>query len=125
MNGDTSNYYAKRLMEKVHMKLKRLCLRDDPQPNKVVRNNSSDRSAEEVQGTLEELYADESFDDDDYEMTIKGNLGSNNETGIEHMVTLKGDEVNGNSTVSPTKSASNEDDLSEEMAATQTTIILN
>jgi len=81
-----SNYQAKRLLEKIHSKLERLCDRDgsdhglkkyDHSSNNLGYNNdtnSSDNSSsgtnnkpEDVRATLEHLYADESYDQDDSE----------------------------------------------------------
>lgn len=86
-----SNYQARRLMERVHQKLKKLCCRDGSDRNFDVKKDSSningddnengnvngnrnrDRSGKSSTGSLmsekeilglEELYANESFDDD-------------------------------------------------------------
>ena len=79
-----SNYQAKRFLEKIHSKLERLC---DPEgsdhgskiynhsTNDIGYNKSSDEfsvsdtdmKAEDIQATLEQLYADETYDRDDSE----------------------------------------------------------
>eukprot|EP00535_Pseudo-nitzschia_heimii_P000187 CAMPEP_0197184418 /NCGR_PEP_ID=MMETSP1423-20130617/9839_1 /TAXON_ID=476441 /ORGANISM="Pseudo-nitzschia heimii, Strain UNC1101" /LENGTH=401 /DNA_ID=CAMNT_0042635223 /DNA_START=211 /DNA_END=1416 /DNA_ORIENTATION=+ len=90
----TSNYQAKRLMEMVHMKLKKLCLREDPQPFK------SSTYTEDIQATLEDLYADESYDYDDHQMKLNSNHGDN-KNGEDDIVLLEGDGSDGASKSPP------------------------
>jgi len=77
-----SNYQAKRLMERVHTKLKTLFCRNGTDHNIINNNdnNNSDNndvkqngSSEDLYATLEELYSNESYDivyDDEYETSI-------------------------------------------------------
>eukprot|EP00531_Pseudo-nitzschia_arenysensis_P020715 CAMPEP_0116131344 /NCGR_PEP_ID=MMETSP0329-20121206/8956_1 /TAXON_ID=697910 /ORGANISM="Pseudo-nitzschia arenysensis, Strain B593" /LENGTH=370 /DNA_ID=CAMNT_0003625769 /DNA_START=170 /DNA_END=1282 /DNA_ORIENTATION=+ len=75
-----SNYQAKRLLEKIHSKLERLCDRDGSNHGEKTYNHSNDEigynpddsdnsdelkkeKPEDVRATLEKLYADESFDE--------------------------------------------------------------
>ena len=83
----TSNYQAKRLMETVHMKLKKLCLREDPQPFQ------SSSHTEDVKAKLE------SYDYDDYEvsyeMKINGDDDDNDKNGDDGVALRMGEESNG------------------------------
>lgn len=88
----TSNYQAKRLMEMVHSKLKKLCLREDPEPY-----NNSSSNFESARASLEELYADESYDfGDDYDIQIKGD-DSDNKSEEKDVDLVKGDESHSSS----------------------------
>lgn len=78
-----SNYQAKRLLEKIHSKLERLCDREGSDHGSKIYNHSSNaigynpddgssdnsdeinqnNESEDVRATLEKLYADESFDE--------------------------------------------------------------
>ncbi len=77
-----SNYHAKRFLEMIHSKLERLCDREgsdhgskiyNHSTNNIEYNKSSDEFSisdtdikpEDFQATLEQLYADESYDGDD------------------------------------------------------------
>lgn len=79
-----SNYQAKRLLEKIHSKLERLCDRDGSDHGTKKYNHSTgdigyskssdefsssdpDVKPEDIKATLEELYADESYDHDNSE----------------------------------------------------------
>jgi len=65
----TSNFQAKRLLEKIHTKLERLCNKDGSGHDSEIKapgnNNDGEEEEEDVQASLEELYADESFDNVD------------------------------------------------------------
>lgn len=125
VGGNTSNYQAKRLMEVVHSKLKKLCAKEDPQ----AYNSSS--HPEDVRATLEELYADESYDDlGDYQMEIKDADIDDKDIDVRTSL-LKEDKSN---TVSKTPSLTEEvsaspskskDSESEEEDATQTSSLVN
>jgi len=58
-HSTVSNFQSKRMLEKIHSKLVSLCTRDGSEPF------GSKYSDEDIGATLEELYADESYDCDD------------------------------------------------------------
>jgi len=80
-NASTSNYQAKRLLEKIHAKLGRLCNRDgsDHEKSSDIQNDT-EKENKEANATLEELYADRSFDCLDYEENIDDMGAKKNET---------------------------------------------
>lgn len=74
-----SNYQAKRLMERVHTKLKTLCCRNGTDHNINNNNNGNNNdveqngSSEDLHATLEELYSNDNYDnvyDDEYETIV-------------------------------------------------------
>jgi len=124
VGSNTSNYQAKRLMEIIQSKLKKLCAKEDPQAY------ISSSHPEDIRATLEELYADESYDNfGDYQMEIKDD--DIDDKDVEDSTSLfKEDESN---TVSKTPSLTKEgsaspskikDSESEEEDATQTSSVV-